>query len=107
MAYINPLVGMLGSTEEQIINFFKNKRATTPNAAIEINFDKIKKSLEFPELIENNFSEFTFIKQTSDGKYYLDEISLKTETKLVKKIFATIFIVVIVTLILFVIFSFF
>ena len=101
MVYVNPIFLVTQErTAEQIINFFKNKQALSYSNAIEVSFNDLKKVLEYPELLDNNFSAFAFIKKTASGKFYLDELALKSQKQLAKRIFMVIFVIISLILIL-------
>jgi hypothetical protein len=101
---MNPITIAFGIAEDQVINFFKTKKALSQDTAIELSFDELKKSLDAPELLDEKLTEFTYIKRTTTGKYYLDEKSLKSETNLVIKIILIIFLLIVLISILPIIF---
>ena len=105
MTYINPLLIMLAATEEEIKKYFKKNNALSPEKAIKIDFNELKKTLELSDLLENGFSEYSFIKKTSSNRYYLDESSLKSQTHLVKKTLLVLFIIIVLIILLLLILS--
>lgn len=60
-------------TEEELIKYFKDRGAISTQTAIVINIPNLRSTLETPEFLEENLSNYNFIKKTSQGKYYLDQ----------------------------------
>lgn len=87
---------LLAITEEQVIDYFRKKGALSAKTAITLDFEDLKSKLDVPEFVSKDFSEYTFVKITDSGKYFIDEQELKRQTKLVTKIFIVIGVILVI-----------
>ena len=86
----------LAITEEQLIAYFKDKKAISTNSAINLNIEDLKNKLDIPEFLEKDLSTYGYIKRTKDNKYYLDTRIMVQQTKMLVKIIIIIGIILLI-----------
>lgn len=80
---VNLATNLLAITEDQIFSYFKSRGAISESTAIDIDIEELKSKLDIPEFVINGFSEYPYIKSTSDGKYYLNDYEYSKQNKVI------------------------
>lgn len=81
---MNVAATLLATTEEEVVSYFKNRKAFSPQTAVAVNFEDLKRNLATPDFLEENLLSYNFLKSTSDGKYYLDQQIYSNNSKSLK-----------------------
>ena len=95
MITANALPIFLSRTEQQLLEYFKKRRATSEKTAIVVDLNEIKSQLDYSEMVFLPLERYKFIIKTSEDKYYVSEDIYYRNLKLVKTI------IVLLSLILF------